>query len=610
MEKVTISHGLQVPLEAGKGKETDSSLEPLEGTNPTDTLTLVQSTWDSTWDLIHVKQVLSDFIRDINYIRLVRDRRPASAAPAQPLTWPAGSGWGHVPGLEGSALAALRGGHLGVEGRAHLPRRPSGRPPDSGEGAAAALPRPSSPAPRLRPGCREEEEPARRPHLGPMAALTHLLVALFGMGSWAAISGIWVELPVVVKDLPEGWSLPAYLSVLVALGNLGLLPVTLWGRLAPGTGEKAPIRVVQPLSVAGTALLAPLWHHVVPVAGQPHSVAFLTLTLLLALACCASNITFLPFLSHLPPPFLRSFFLGQGLSTLLPCMLALAQGVSRLECLPAPINGTPETPHYFPEGFPASSFFWALTTLLVTSAAAFQGLLLLSPHLSSPPPGPAEGPQPGPRVGAPVAGPEAGEEEALPLQEPLREAADTAPGPDPKAQRLLSARGTFLLGLLAVTNALTNGVLPAVQSFSCLPYGRLACHLAVVLGRAANPLACFLAMGVLCRTLAGLGALSLLGVFFGAYLVALAILSPCPPLVGTSAGVVLVVLSWALCLGIFSYVKVATGSLLHGGGRPALLAAGVAIQLGSLLGAVAMFPPTSISRVFRSGEDCVDSCGP
>lgn len=107
-----------------------------------------------------------------------------------------------------------------------------------------------------------------------------------------------------------------------------------------------------------------------------------------------------------------------------------------------------------------------------------------------------------------------------------------------------------------------------------------------------------------------MGGLSLLGVLLGAYLMALAILSPCPPLVGTSAGVVLVVLSWVLCAGVFSYVKVAASSLLHGGGRPALLAAGVAIQLGSLLGAVAMFPPTSIYRVFRSGQDCVDLCGP
>lgn len=439
------------------------------------------------------------------------------------------------------------------------------------------------------------------PPLGRLV-LTHLLVALFGMGSWAAVNGVWVELPVVVKDLPEGWSLPSYLSVLVALGNLGLLVVTAWRRLAPGKGERIPIRVVQALSVAAMALLAPLWHHVAPVGGQQHSVAFLTLALLLAMACCASNVTFLPFLSHLPPPFLRSFFLGQGLSALLPCVLALVQGVGRLECLPAPANGTPGPPVNFPERFSASTFFWVLTALLVTSAAAFQGLLQLLPPS---PAAAAGGSSPGLQVGAPGT-----EEEASPLQEPPGQAAGTPASPEPEARRLLSARTACLLGLLAATNALTNGVLPAVQSFSSLPYGRLAYHLAVVLGSAANPLACFLAMGVLCRSLAGLGGLSLLGVLLGAYLMALAILSPCPPLVGTSAGVVLVVLSWVLCAGVFSYVKVAASSLLHGGGRPALLAAGVAIQLGSLLGAVAMFPPTSIYRVFRSGQDCVDLCGP
>ncbi|KAI2551815.1 solute carrier family 52 member 2 [Homo sapiens] len=324
--------------------------------------------------------------------------------------------------------------------------------------------------------------------------LTHLLVALFGMGSWAAVNGIWVELPVVVKELPEGWSLPSYVSVLVALGNLGLLVVTLWRRLAPGKDEQVPIRVVQVLGMVGTALLASLWHHVAPVAGQLHSVAFLALAFVLALACCASNVTFLPFLSHLPPRFLRSFFLGQGLSALLPCVLALVQGVGRLECPPAPINGTPGPPLDFLERFPASTFFWALTALLVASAAAFQGLLLLLPPPPSVPTGELGS---GLQVGAPGAEEEV--EESSPLQEPPSQAAGTTPGPDPKAYQLLSARSACLLGLLAATNALTNGVLPAVQSFSCLPYGRLAYHLAVVLGSAANPLACFLAMGVLCR---------------------------------------------------------------------------------------------------------------
>ncbi|CAH6791085.1 solute carrier family 52, riboflavin transporter, member 2 [Phodopus roborovskii] len=437
--------------------------------------------------------------------------------------------------------------------------------------------------------------------------LTHLLVALFGMGSWAAVNGIWVELPVVVKELPERWSLPSYLSVLVALGNLGLLLVTLWRRLARSKDERIPIQVVQGLSIVGTALLAPLWDRVAQVAGQSHSVAFLTLAFVLALACCASNVTFLPFLSHLPPPFLRSFFLGQGLSALLPCVLALVQGVGRLECLPVPANGTTGPPikvsHInFPERFSARTFFWMLTALLGTSAAAFQGLLLLLP---SPPSVPMVG-----RVRTPGTEEEEEEEEASPLQEPPSQVAGTISSPDPEAHQLFSSRSACLMGLLAITNALTNGVLPAVQSFSCLPYGRLAYHLAVVLGSSANPLACFLAMAVLCRSLAGLYGLSILGMFFGAYLMTLAVLSPCPPLVGTSAGVVLVVLSWVLFAGVFSYIKVAISSMLHSGGRPALVAAGVAIQVGSLLGAIAMFPPISIYQVFQSGEECVNQCSP
>lgn len=46
---------------------------------------------------------------------------------------------------------------------------------------------------------------------------------------------------------------------------------------------------------------------------------------------------------------------------------------------------------------------------------------------------------------------------------------------------------------------------------------------------------------ILGRSLAGLYGLFLLGMFFATYLMTLAVLSPCPPLMGTSAGVVLVV---------------------------------------------------------------------
>ncbi|XP_074119285.1 solute carrier family 52, riboflavin transporter, member 2 isoform X2 [Sminthopsis crassicaudata] len=285
--------------------------------------------------------------------------------------------------------------------------------------------------------------------------LTHVLVALFAMGSWIGINGIWVQLPLLVKDLPEGWNLPSYLSVLVAFGNLGPLAATLWGRLSKG--ELGPIRLVQAVGVVGMALLAPLWSHLVTIAGQPHAVAFLALAFALALSCCTSNVTFLPFMSRLPPAFLRSFFLGQGLSALLPCGLALAQGVGHLECQPAPSPSpnvsllassphpnvspspgvspsSPLVPFYFEERFSANTFFWVITSLLAISAAAFQGLLLLLPAVSTtvPPRREEEGEGTTP------------EEEISPLRNPGEEIGMPEPEPEERSQnslKLCSVKG-------------------------------------------------------------------------------------------------------------------------------------------------------------------------
>lgn len=45
--------------------------------------------------------------------------------------------------------------------------------------------------------------------------LVDVLAALFGVGAWVAINGLWVELPLLVDQLPEGWNLPSYLSVII-----------------------------------------------------------------------------------------------------------------------------------------------------------------------------------------------------------------------------------------------------------------------------------------------------------------------------------------------------------------------------------------------------------
>lgn len=430
------------------------------------------------------------------------------------------------------------------------------------------------------------------------AAFTHVLVALFGMGSWISVNCLWVELPVVVRVLPEEWNLPVYLSVLIAFGNIGPIAVTITHHCAPGQlNERLVIHSIQVLAVVASIFLAIFWSQVATVAGEVRSVPYLLLTFVLALVCCTSNVTFLPFMFRYPPQYIRTFFVGQGLSALFPCFVALGQGVGKLECKSK--NGTVQA-HYLEENFPAQDFFWFLFVMLTISALCF--MALTRREITEP----ASQETPEPEM---VMTKENGEE-THPLQnggtllsEDQVELEKASP-----VQTFWTPRNIYLLVLLGVSNALTNGVLPSVQSFSCLPYGTMTYHLSVVLGNIANPLACFVAMFVLCRSSVGLGFMSVAGGVFAAYLMALAVLSPCPPLLGSPAGVSLVVVSWIIFTGLFSYLKVVIGTLLHEAGHAALLWCGVFIQAGSLIGALSMFPLVSIYHIFARSQDCVDNC--
>ncbi|XP_022063531.1 solute carrier family 52, riboflavin transporter, member 2-like [Acanthochromis polyacanthus] len=429
------------------------------------------------------------------------------------------------------------------------------------------------------------------------SAVTHGLMALFAMGSWVSVNSLWVELPVLVNVLPEEWNLPAYLTVLIALGNLGPIAVTITHHCAPGRlNERLVIHCIQLLAVVASAFLAIFWSHTVVIAGEKRSLPFLLLTFVLSLVCCTSNVTFLPFMFRYPPQYIRTFFIGQGLSALFPCIVALGQGVNKLEC--KTVNGTVE-PEYLKENFPAQNFFWFLFVMLTVSALCF---LALTRRQTQPPS--AEPPQ----ESGSTAAKDGDETERLHNGgTPVSEDQVQLEEQQSHGQTFWTPRNIYLLALLAVSNALSNGVLPSIQSFSCLPYGNMTYHLSVVLGNMANPLACFLSMFVVLRSSSGLGFLSVAGLVFASYLMALAALSPCPPLLGSPAGVALVVISWIVFIGLFSYLKAVIGTLLHEAGHAALLWCGISIQAGSLVGALTMFPQVSVYHVFTAAKACVDN---
>ncbi|XP_070691579.1 solute carrier family 52, riboflavin transporter, member 3-B isoform X2 [Pempheris klunzingeri] len=438
-----------------------------------------------------------------------------------------------------------------------------------------------------------------------MSLLTHVLACLFGMGSWVAINGMWVELPLVVSEIPEKWYLPSYLTVLIQMANIGPLFITLMHRFRPGVLDERPvIYCIVGLGIVATFLLAFFWRHTVTIGGSLHSVPLLVLSFLLSVVDCTSSVTFLPFMMRLRPQYLTTYFAGEGLSGLVPALVALIQGVGVVHCQNATLAGgannvtdnatTVDSGElkaiYEPAKFSVQVFFMFLSAMMVVCMVAF---ILLNHH-----PAVARERKNDLYFSGDMA---AGKREQglslhahTPEQKPMISPLEAA------RPRSFFGRGTysnlevlFIFGVLAWVNALTNAVLPSVQTYSCLPYGNKAYHLAATMASVANPVACFIAMFIPIRSLIFMGFLTMTGTGFGAYIMAMAALSPCPLLVNSASGTVIIVI---------------IGVILRDEGHSALVWCGAVVQLGSMVGAVSMFPLVSVYGLFKSGDACNTKC--
>jgi len=98
-----------------------------------------------------------------------------------------------------------------------------------------------------------------------------------------------------------------------------------------------------------------------------------------------------------------------------------------------------------------------------------------------------------------------------------------------------------LISLQALICAFSNGVFPSIVSYSCLPYGNVAYHLAVTLSNMANPAICFLGPFMPPPTKNSVLGVSGFSAVAAAYVMTTALQSPSPPLMGNVWGEILLV---------------------------------------------------------------------
>ncbi|XP_063320662.1 solute carrier family 52, riboflavin transporter, member 3-A [Pelmatolapia mariae] len=439
-----------------------------------------------------------------------------------------------------------------------------------------------------------------------MALLVHFLACAFGVGSWVAVNGLWVELPLIVNALPEGWDLPSYLTVIIQLANVGPLLVTLMHKQYPGClKEHIVIYSILSIGVLSCILLAFFWDRTTIFIGASRSTAFFIITFFLSLVDCTSSVTFLPFMMQLPAKYITTYYIGEGLSGFIPGVAALAQGVGMAKCVNSSETAGNHTgslhTEYLPPNFSTEVFFFILAAMMCISLAAFVALNRL------------------PRTYE-LSTENLVQDTVVSVSSYLDNSGADLDGGSVKNNGEAVAQGrhlvakpsvyqlTFIYFLVVWVNSATNGLLPSVQTYSCMPYGNLAYHLSAALASVANPVACTLAMFIQNRSLVFLGLLAVVGTGFGSYNMAMAAMSPCPLLHGSAVGEAIIVLSWLFFTGTLSYVKVMVGVILRDRSHNALVWCGAATQMGSLVGSVIMFPLVNIYQFFKSGDFCNTEC--
>ncbi|XP_063225962.1 solute carrier family 52, riboflavin transporter, member 3-B isoform X2 [Bacillus rossius redtenbacheri] len=446
--------------------------------------------------------------------------------------------------------------------------------------------------------------------------IVDLLVIFFGIGAWIGINGMYVQLPLMVQTQPEGWNLPSYLSIVVQIGNIGPISYTLLQKFWPDRVRDSWL-IYGILTVGCTSLLLmSFFYKEVTFFGETeHSTALLSLVFFVALVGCTSSVLFMPFLRHFKGTYLISYFVGEGLSGFVPSIVALIQGVGGNPiCINETVNGSNIWTSYTPPPrFSTESFFIFLFCTLVLSNLSFVMLnnlkYLKSEKVYSSTNLAYKQSSDSTNTPVPVStiqGFTMDDERLKTSPNDDNSSYGKAGSQDDTLKPKDLSRKVYIYYLVLVSWLcfFSNGLFPGIQSYSCLPYGNVAYHLAVTLGSMANPAACFLAFFMPYSSVTATTVMGVLGTALSAFIAATALLSPTPPLVGTTGGEALIVLVWILYTGLISYIKVSVASVFRQEDGRKLFWCGAMQQLGSALGAILGFFLINFANIFHSYIPC------
>ncbi len=220
--------------------------------------------------------------------------------------------------------------------------------------------------------------------LSEISVRVYVLIMLFAMSGWIDINAVYTELPLMVYELPEGWALASYITIIIQAANIAPILYIVLGKCSERPLKEWPfIYAIILVSLLASLVLAFCWRATAYVASTEASLAVFLLVVILAMADTLSTVIFLPYMSAYRPQYMTAFFVGGELSNLLPGLAGLIQGTeSEPLCTNVTIHIYNQTldrnytrvtsrPVYSEPVFSVQGFYLLITAMIAVSFVSF-----------------------------------------------------------------------------------------------------------------------------------------------------------------------------------------------------------------------------------------------
>lgn len=375
-----------------------------------------------------------------------------------------------------------------------------------------------------------------------------MLVAVFALSSWIDIYGVFVEMPILVRYLPEGWSLPSYTGVITTIANIAPLIYILSNTLCPGNMKTRETFTIYFIIVSGAVtciLMSFFWDYTAHIAGAERSAALFAMVFFLSFVDCTSCVVFLPFMSRMKSVYMPSYIAGEEMGGMISGFVGLVQGIGgEPQCINVTKQVFNETVNSYynitalqqyqePPRFSVSFFFLFLFGMMCMSVIAFT-LLNYSSYCKREMVKEDNGQTD--REGEEMLEKINGHVPDVMLKDELKVKEVNAENPP-----FSECRFALLVFYFAYIAFFMYGLGPCILSFAVLPYGYFEYNLSIRLSTVINPLVALSTFFLQTSSTVVIGICTAIAnglSFFGIYM---ALMSPSPPLAGTTEGSIMVV---------------------------------------------------------------------